>query len=323
MYVRRKSLDYIVSVRTALVAMSLMIVAFGESVAEESVPALVNYQGLLTEQSGSLAASGDHRIEFRIWTSPTENELESLIWGATYDVSVVDGRFNIILGAPGGMPLETSQEEAAVDSVADAFRGSERYLGLTVIRRPTDTVNVTNPSEILPRQRIVSAPYALSAESSTSAREAGAITGPVNFGLSQSVGDLSVGPGQGEELMGSAQINVSGKRPVLILFRGNSIGGGTYTDINPNGQPPQPRGASWRIARAVESGGEVQVASGSFYIDSLSGNLRVPQGALTTVDLDPPGGSLTYRLYVSYLGPNATGAGAGADAITMVPVELK
>src|SRR5438045_7326993 len=94
----------------------------------ESVPSLINYQGRLTDQSGSPLPTGAHVIQFRLWDSP--GATNGLIWGQQQNVTVqANGVFNVILGAPGG----TSIQGAAVPDISFAFAASNRFLGLTVV----------------------------------------------------------------------------------------------------------------------------------------------------------------------------------------------
>ena len=125
----------------------------------QSVPQLINYQGMLRQADGSLFDDNTYDISFRVYDNPNpESEESTLIWGETYQVMVVDGQFNVILGAAGGEPVGG----AAVNDIAYAFTESNRYLGITVGTDP----------EILPRQQILSAPFALQAAAADNAIQA-------------------------------------------------------------------------------------------------------------------------------------------------------
>lgn len=132
----------------------VLLAAFAAHAAE--APALVNYQGMLI---GDQYINGNYIIEFRIWSKKSSQEdNDQLIWGASYDVVVNSGKFNVILGAQGGTPLP----DASVNDIQFAFLDSERYLGVTTVSDPRGPVS--NPQELEPRQRILSTPYALTAE---------------------------------------------------------------------------------------------------------------------------------------------------------------
>ena len=136
-----------------------VVLAVGAAAYAQSVPQLINYQGILRQADGSLFDDGTYDILFRVYDDPDpESEESTLIWGETYQVMVVDGQFNVILGAAGGTPVGG----AAVNDVAYAFTESNRYLGITV---GTD-------AEILPRQQILSAPFALQAAAADNAIQA-------------------------------------------------------------------------------------------------------------------------------------------------------
>lgn len=147
-------------------------------VSQETVPSLINFQGTLTDDAGQPLDSGTYTIEFRIWNKPIAgDDGEQLIWGHAYDVAVINGRFNIILGQDSG----TSIEGAAVNSIGYAFTEAERYLGVT----PThfEDVEIESASELAPRQRILSTAYALHAHTALNGLPVGTVitfAGPVD-----------------------------------------------------------------------------------------------------------------------------------------------
>lgn len=125
--------------------------------AESAVPSLINYQGKLTDANGDPLVSGNYTIEFRIWDAATGG---SLIWSREYSgITVVDGNFNIILGS-GGSGI--SGDSPAVNDLLYAFVDSSRYIGVTITNTPEGPV--TSPTQIEPRQQILSTPYAMHSE---------------------------------------------------------------------------------------------------------------------------------------------------------------
>lgn len=117
-----------------------------------SVPPLINYQGRLTDASGA-GIDGTRHLTFHIYSNAV-GEAEAAVWGPqTFNnVPLIDGHFNVILGTTdnGGR------------SILDAFGSNERFLGIQV-----------NPdAEIVPRQQILSAPYAVQAERSVQSVQA-------------------------------------------------------------------------------------------------------------------------------------------------------
>ncbi len=128
----------------------------------QPVPYLINYQGRLTDEASRPLANGADGVEFRLWNRAVAGqEGQTLVWGQRYEVSLLDGVFNVMLGAPGGSPLPG----AAVNDLQFAFGDAERYLGLTLARLPDGTVvGDAQKREILPRQQLLSAPFALRAD---------------------------------------------------------------------------------------------------------------------------------------------------------------
>lgn len=122
--------------------------------AADKVPALINYQGKLLDNSGNIVANGNYELEFRVWSAASSGSLQ---WGRTYPVNVSEGLFNVVLGDGGG-----ALSGALFTNLLAAFDGSDRFLGLT-IRRDNTGATLANAQEIQPRQQLLSAPYALQA----------------------------------------------------------------------------------------------------------------------------------------------------------------
>jgi len=121
------------------------------------VPQLINYQGRLTDQTGAAMVPGAYILQFRIWDSPTGG---NLIWGQQQQLTVQsNGIFNVILGAPGGSSI--SGESPAVNSLAYAFPSSNTFLGVAVVAAASGVI--ANPTEISPRQQLLTVPYAVNA----------------------------------------------------------------------------------------------------------------------------------------------------------------
>jgi hypothetical protein len=110
---------------------------FGQTL---QVPPLVNYQGRLTSASGEALGSGAFSLEFSVYSQAAGG---SPVWGPHRfpSVPVVNGNFNIILGP-------TDETNRLLQS---AWLQGESYLGLRVNGGP----------EVVPRQKILSSPYAL------------------------------------------------------------------------------------------------------------------------------------------------------------------
>jgi len=127
----------------------------------QGVPALMNYQGRLTDENGAPLPDGIYRLAFRLYTNavpPANTASDPVIWGRQYDVNLIEGGFNVILGATGAGPVA---EAAAVNDLGFAFNSPNRFLELRIVRDGSGAeVNRT----ILPRQQLLSAPYAVRAD---------------------------------------------------------------------------------------------------------------------------------------------------------------
>ncbi len=106
---------------------------------ETSVPPLINYQGMLTDAEGK-PMTGTKTLEFNIYDAAGSG---TKIWGPQIfnAVPLISGKFNVILGTT----------DTAGRSVAEAFGAKERYLG----------IKVDSGAELVPRQQILSAPFAI------------------------------------------------------------------------------------------------------------------------------------------------------------------
>lgn len=101
--------------------------------ASAAVPTLINYQGLLTDNSGNPVADDTYEVTFRIY-----DQTSSERWVETHNITTSDGLFTVELGS-NGSPLMPS-----------VFDYTECWLGITI----------TGDQEMTPRTRLVSVPYA-------------------------------------------------------------------------------------------------------------------------------------------------------------------
>jgi hypothetical protein len=112
-------------------------------------PAYINYQGTLLDDAGALLATDAYAMAFSVYDAATEG---AVVWGPLILdgapetghgplVRVANGRFNVVLG-----PVDTAGRP-----IAEAFNGEARFIEITV----------GEGSPILPRQQVLSAPYAL------------------------------------------------------------------------------------------------------------------------------------------------------------------
>lgn len=162
-------------IQTLLLSLTFAVLTAAESPGQ-TVPSLINYQGKLTDAAGSPLPNGTYGVGFRIWNKKSASEAgNTLIWGQEYSVAVQSGVFNVILGAPGGAPVTN----APTNSIEFAFSEAERYIALTVTRG-TNGLAVANATEIVPRQQVLSSPYALVAANALNASHAAVAETVVN-----------------------------------------------------------------------------------------------------------------------------------------------
>jgi len=109
----------------------LILTLLGQSVYAEGIPNLINYQGQLTDESGNML---DTTVSILFTVCDSVGVVK---WSETHSsVTTTDGLFCVLLGSINPIP----------DS---AFDHPARYLGITVGSDP----------ELIPRSRLVSAPY--------------------------------------------------------------------------------------------------------------------------------------------------------------------
>lgn len=118
------------------------------------VPQLVSYQGRLADADGQAPPTGDYTLSFSIYDDPVaapcsstvETDCARRVWGPqVFDgVPVVKGFFSVILG-----PHDTNG-----DPIVRGFTSAKRYLEVTI----------EDDEPVLPRQQVLSAPFALVAQ---------------------------------------------------------------------------------------------------------------------------------------------------------------
>ncbi len=114
----------------------------------------INYQGKLLDSTGAVVANGTYSIKFSIYDSATSG---NRLWTATgttatpiaLSVTVQSGLFTILLG---DNSTGTSQQNALDNTIN--WNSDTLYLGITI----------GSDSEMTPRKRLSSAPYAFNAE---------------------------------------------------------------------------------------------------------------------------------------------------------------
>jgi hypothetical protein len=122
----------------------------------QNVPTLINYQGQLVDASGAALTNGNYSLTVRIYSADPGG---TLLWGPQLlpNVPLVGGRFNVVLGP----------YDASFRVISTAFSNATAYL----------EIQVGANSPIVPRQQILSAPYALKSGAADSATDSAHLEG--------------------------------------------------------------------------------------------------------------------------------------------------
>jgi hypothetical protein len=87
----------------------LIILVFLASLCLAGIPKMINYQGMLTQSDGKTpVTNGNYSILFSIYNTSSGG---SALWSHTYNLSVTNGLFNVILGdssAPINLAFDTT-----------------------------------------------------------------------------------------------------------------------------------------------------------------------------------------------------------------------
>lgn len=121
-------------------------------------PGFINYRGHLVDSEGLPVPSGSYVVDFGIWTSLVPSEGERLVWSSRYQVFAQDGVFSVMLGADGlpHVPAVTPETQ----TLSEAFNEPDRFLSFDFVEAP-EGIDVSSLN--VPRQQIVSAPFAIRA----------------------------------------------------------------------------------------------------------------------------------------------------------------
>lgn len=151
-----------------LIALVFVLLLVGQPLrAANEAPNVVNYQGRLLNSAGANVSDGTYTVQFKIYGAASGS---TFLWGGTYTVVVSAGYFNVMLGEGG-----TAIAGATYTSIADALGSTTTpYLGVTITADSSG--NISSPSEISPRLRFLSSPYALIAAKAKYAENAATAT---------------------------------------------------------------------------------------------------------------------------------------------------
>ena len=168
----------------------------------EAAGAAFTYQGVIKEVGGTTPANKNRTIEFRIYDSPTGDQVR---WGRAYSVLLDEnGLFNTSLTDAAGSAISGVTGTGLAKVLADNA-GTTLYIGLTVDN---------SSGEISPRQALLAVPYAIHASDAASASGDFTVEGRTTLkgGLNVAAGETTVGSLTAANLVveGSVRAGTSG-----------------------------------------------------------------------------------------------------------------
>ena len=168
----------------------------------EAAGAAFTYQGVIKEVGGATPANKNRTIEFRIYDSPTGDQV---LWGRAYSVLLDEnGLFNTSLTDAAGSAISGVTGTGLAKVLADNA-GTTLYIGLTVDN---------SSGEISPRQALLAVPYAIHASDAASASGDFTVEGRTTLkgGLNVAAGETTVGSLTATNLVveGSVRAGTSG-----------------------------------------------------------------------------------------------------------------
>lgn len=145
----------------------------------QNVPYQMNYQGYLADPStGAPYADGVYTLECRIWKSASSTSASDCLWGGKYSVYVKGGYFNIMLGDSAAVAVTTSPSPTYGNAYLwkalwndTSASPNVRFLGVTPFQ-DKNGATISQPTEIRPRQQLLTAPFAFRAQAAQYADQA-------------------------------------------------------------------------------------------------------------------------------------------------------
>ena len=133
---------------SGIASLVLLLVFSGVFSFGDELPYLINYQGRLTDSAGEPVADGTYQLTFSLWRDAVSTSPTDRVWiSPGQSVQVTDGLFSYKLGLVESLPPWTFTNDSAL------------WLG----------IQIEGNSEITPRTRLTSSPYAFKAWQASSA----------------------------------------------------------------------------------------------------------------------------------------------------------
>ena len=310
------------SILCGIVAMfATTIMATAPSSATQFTPKLMNYQGYLANPStGNPYADGIYRLECRLYRVATGG---TAIWGGRYSVYVKNGYFNIMLGDSAGENLGYTYSNTDLwraiwsdTAVSSADQRNNLWLGVTPLENASGAT-ISSPTEIKPRQQLLTAPYAFRAQSAEYANESYnnftvngtlTVTGSLSLPSSYTLGGIT---------SSSSSLKLSGtgyssSNPILYGY-GSTMYLYPYNDLKiapyagnieitvPSGKSLNVKNNSFSVSNAstsMYSSGNTSIsAGGALSMSATGGNATISASGASTVSST---GIATFRSTGSY-----------------------
>ena len=258
-------------------------------------PGEVNYQGLLRNPAnGDEYKDGIYHLECRLYTQASGG---TPIWGASYSVYVKKGYFNVMLGASDGATLGYTYGATELWKALWYKTGTrELYLGVTP-RENADGNALVSPTEITPRQKLLTAPFAFRAQKAQFADAA-----PGNFKIGGNLevsGNVTVANGKSLTLKNvsasDSEVKIGSNRssPSKTTVQGATVtieaGSGLNVNSHGNANVTMDTGKLLSV-----NGGNVEIENTSTDIHSTSG-LYMDGGSVLSIAGDAMRGTGQFR----------------------------
>lgn len=205
----KTKLQFVIRHSSFAIALALCAVAQISSAATASF----NYQGILKNEAGTQALTGNKTVEIRLYNTETGG---TAVWGRTYSVLLdANGLFNVEVSDTTGSAIVSG---TTLETVFADNASSTLYIGLKVSG---------SSGEILPRQKLLAVPYATFASDVTQAKSDFTVTGTLTakkLTLTDSLSAASVSVSGG---IGGATLTTSSDATV----KGNLTVNGTLNGI--------------------------------------------------------------------------------------------
>ncbi len=253
------------------IIMILTITASGFS----DVPNVISYQGKLTDVNGQ-NIDGESKLTFNIYDNKEDG---NCVWGPSEKtINVNDGHYSVQLST-----------DASNRKLSDTFANvPNAYIQITLNKSATETI------DIMPRQTILSVPYAFSANtvSDNSISSLKIINGSVT---NEKIADRAVTEDKlADGAVTGQKIKSTTHKSVIVDWQGTSMQDWSYSGEILSGliiEGPNPKIVTWKYSASILSGWPL-ISFGS--PATATKGIALKSGKVTSVVLYPG----TYSVYL-------------------------